>query len=371
LAGRARERSGLAVGGAFLLITGLSMTHTLQESGLGACLASVDIRQTFDYSSAMRSTCRDIPAGVRKKALSLFADLTHAVTNRGGYSMSTFFRVNTLLSAALAAVFYAFFMFAKHDPMLSAVALFLDDPYDAIGSFAAIASILLVLLALVRAFRPYRIPPTEEQKVYLIRTQLAITLAVLITLASDVVAMARHAAMWLGTALTGELLALLAGVAICAVIVTYCIRRSMSNITLPTRPQWNGTIAVSLVAMLILAVYPEGLIQELFGHLFTILAGIMLLFAPLSVLDTALAPFHVETTTAVRTRRRSVFPWTVALLFALSIGLLVFLAETRDRGGHSVPLARIAVVFGVFVGTGTVGVLVGYALLRKPLGLPR
>ncbi|HEV2237721.1 MAG TPA: hypothetical protein VGR57_13750, partial [Ktedonobacterales bacterium] len=29
----------LVVGGVYLLITGLAMAHTLQESGLGACLA--------------------------------------------------------------------------------------------------------------------------------------------------------------------------------------------------------------------------------------------------------------------------------------------------------------------------------------------
>jgi hypothetical protein len=42
----------LAVGGVFLLITGLNMAHTLQESGLGACLAS---HPTADYSSACGS----------------------------------------------------------------------------------------------------------------------------------------------------------------------------------------------------------------------------------------------------------------------------------------------------------------------------
>jgi hypothetical protein len=285
--------------------------------------------------------------------------------------MPTHFKVNTLLSAALAGVFYVFFMFAKHDSMLSTVAPFLNDPYDTVGSFAAIASILLVLLVLVRAFRPYRTTPTEEQKVYLIRTQMAIVLSALITLASDAVAMARHAEMWMGTPLTGELLALLGGVATCAVAVAYCIRRSMSVITLPRRLRWKGAIAVSLVAILILAVYPEALIQNLFGHLFTIAVGIALLFAPLSVLDMALVPFDPEETTEVRARRRSVYPWIVALLIALSIGLLVFLGETREGGGQSVPLARIALVFGVFVGAGTAGILVGYAFLRKPLGLLR
>src|SRR5262249_31146582 len=119
-------------------------------------------------------------------------------------SMPASLKSTTLLSAALAVVFYLFFMFAKHDPRLSTVAPFLNDPYDAIGSFAAIASALLVILALTRTWRPYRAQPTAAQQVFLSRTQLAIALAALITLASDVVAMARHPSLWMGTPFTGE-----------------------------------------------------------------------------------------------------------------------------------------------------------------------
>jgi hypothetical protein len=152
----------------------------------------------------------------------------------------TILKANTLLSAALAGVFYLFFMFAKHDPLLCAVIPFLNDPYDAVGSFAAISSILLVLNALVQSFRPYRTPPTEEQKVYLIRTQMAIALAALITLVSDLVAMARHAVMWLRTSVAGELIVLLGLVAVGAIVVVYLIRRSMNMIDLPMRALARG-----------------------------------------------------------------------------------------------------------------------------------
>jgi hypothetical protein len=148
--------------------------------------------------------------------------------------MPTIFKANTLLSAALAAVFYLFFMFAKHDPLLSAVIPFLNDPCDAVGSFAVISSILLVLIALVRAFRPYRTRPTEEQQVYLIRTQMVIALVALITLVSDLVATARSAALWLETSVAGELLVLLGVVSVSAIVVASLIRRAMSGINLPT-----------------------------------------------------------------------------------------------------------------------------------------
>jgi hypothetical protein len=61
----------------------------------------------------------------------------------------------------------------------------------------------------------------------------------------------------------------------------------------------------------------------------------------------------------------------VVLLFAFGIGLLAFLGETSEGGGRGVPLARLATVFAVFVGAGAVGVVMGYAFLRKPLGLFR
>jgi hypothetical protein len=283
--------------------------------------------------------------------------------------MPAYLKVNTLLSGALAAALYLFFMFAKHDPMLSAVVPFLNDPYDAVGSFAAISSVLLVMIALVRAFRPYRTPSTETQKVYLIRTHMAIALAALITLVADGVAMVRHSSLWLETRFAGELLALLGGMTVGVVVATYLIRRTLSGIKLPTRARWKGAGAVSLLAILILAVYPENLIGDTSGHLFTIFVGMLLLFAPMAALDTALVPFAVERTTVVRARRHTVYPWILVLLFAFGIGVLAFLGETSEGGGRGVPLARVALVFAIFVGTGTLGVLIGYAFLRKPLGL--
>jgi hypothetical protein len=279
--------------------------------------------------------------------------------------MPTSLKATTLLGAALAAVFYLFFMFAKHDPRLSAVAPFLNDPYDAIGSFAAIASGLLVTLTLVRAWRPYRTPPSETQQVFLGRTQLAIALAVLITLAADLVAMVRHPSQWLGTPHTGELVALLGGVAVAAFGVSYLVRRSTRGITLPVGHRWPAAVAVSLVALFMLAVYPERLVQTTVGHLITIGTGVLLLFAPLSALDTALLPFAIDKP-AAPARWRTASAWLLVLLVAVGIGLLVFLAETHEGG---VPLARVAILFAVLVGVGTAGIVIGYACLRNPLGL--
>lgn len=285
--------------------------------------------------------------------------------------MSAFFKTNTLLSAVLAATFYLFFMFAKHDPVLSVIVPFSNDPYDSVGSFAAIASAILVIIALVRAFRPYRNPATDGQKVFLIRTQIAIALAALITAVTDLIAMLRHLAIWLGTPQAVELIVLLSGITIYAVAMGYLAQRSGRGINLPVHNRWKSAFAVSLIAIIILAVYPENLIQGIYGHLFTIFVGMLLLFVPMSALDIALVPFDTETMISRNAHARRVYEWIIVLLLALGIGLIVFLVEASEGGGSGAPLVRVAVIFAVFVGGGVLGILIGYAFLRKPLGLFR
>ena len=116
-----------------------------------------------------------------------------------GAGMPGKFKINTLSILALSALFYFFFMTAKHDPALSAANAFAEDPYDAVGSFAIQAAALIGVLSALRAFRPYRRgPPTDEQKILLARTQILAALAVIVTLASDIVAMARYPSLWIG-----------------------------------------------------------------------------------------------------------------------------------------------------------------------------
>jgi hypothetical protein len=128
-------------------------------------------------------------------------------------------------------------------------------------------------------------------------------------------------------------------------------------------------MAVSLVAILILAIYPERLIHDRFGGLFTIFVGMLLLYAPLSALDMAIVPCNLDSTTIGGARVHKAYPWLLALLVAF--GVLPFIGEASGGGGQGVPLARVAMVFAVFVGVGTVGIVIGYAFLRKPLGLLR
>ncbi len=137
---------------------------------------------------------------------------------------------NAVFVVGLAALFYWSFMFAKHDPAFRGVVPFGEDPYDAVGSFGAVVGMLIALVSLVRAFRPYHERlPSAAQCVYLVRAQAAVVLAVLITLAADAVAMARHPIMWAGAASRNLLIALLAGLTAVAVSVHVVIRASQQT----------------------------------------------------------------------------------------------------------------------------------------------
>lgn len=289
----------------------------------------------------------------------------------GDEYMTRSFKMNTLVCTVLAGLFYGSFMFAKHDPRLSTVAPFLNDPYDAIGSFAVISSIIFVAIALVRAFRPYPLQPRDEQKVFLARTQMAIVLAVLITTASDSIAMLRHVPAWAGTPYQGELIGLLSAMIVATIVTGYLVRHSLQGVLLPLQRHWKTTVWIILLAILILALYPEQLIQGKYGHLFTIFVGMLLLFWPLSALVTTLIPFDIAKAAVGQTSLRKVYAWVMVIVFSLGIGLLAFLGEASEGGGSGVPLRRMMVVFAVFLGTGALGIVIGFAFLRKPLGLLR
>lgn len=265
---------------------------------------------------------------------------------------------NAVTTLCLAVLFYLMFMFAKHDPALRPVIPFGDDPYDAVGSFGVIVAMIVAVIALVRALRPYRKePPSRARRVYLIRSELAVVLAVLITLGADIIALARHPAMWVGAASRNELLMLLGGLAIAAIATLVSILHSRED---ATGGDPKPAIVVTIAAALVLIVYPERLIQAPLTHLLTVVIGAVILFAPMRPILTALVPYDP---TGTRPRNR----WLIALIVGIGVGAFAFIGEMGEGGGH-VPLRQFVVVATVFVGLAIAGLLVAYAFLGKPLG---
>ena len=62
--------------------------------------------------------------------------------------------------------------------------------------------------------------------------------------------------------------------------------------------------------------------------------------------------------------------WNVCILIGLLMGFVLALAETMAGGGPQ-QIGRFAIVAAVFMSLEGAGVLLGYALLAKPLGLFR
>jgi hypothetical protein len=290
--------------------------------------------------------------------------------------MHTRHKVNAAVVLLFAALFYWLFMFAKHDAALSKIIPFGDDPYDAVGSFAVVIGVLVALISLVRAFRPYRPPGASiENQVYLVRAQMCAVLVASVTLVSDGVALARHPSMWTVAPQRDEMFALFGGMAIVAVAVGRLILRSARGIVSDRTPaKWNRAAIVGLAAVIILAVYPERLIQQTLTHLLTVVAGALILFVPMRPLLTALVPY--ESRSAPReapggspgfVRRHR---WGIVVMVGVMLGLFFFAGEMSEGAG-GIPLERIAAVALVFVGLSTTGLAIAYTFLGIPLGLVR
>jgi len=258
---------------------------------------------------------------------------------------------------------------------LSKIIPFGDDPYDAVGSFAIIVGILVALLSLGWALRPYRSnPPSIETQVYLVRAQTCVVLAVVITLISDVAALARHPTMWTTALQRNQLLALLGGMAIIVVAVELLIRRSAQGIVSPgTQAGWTRAAIVGLAGVLTLAIYPERMIQGTATHLLTVVAGAPILFVPMRPLLT-FVPYKTSTAQREATDGKLSFArrhrWGIVLFVGVILGVFFFAGEMSEGAG-GMSLGRIVFVAAVFVGLSTAGLAIAYAFLGIPLGLGR
>src|ERR1700680_4035325 len=98
------------------------------------------------------------------------------------------YKVNACLTLVLAVVFYLFWQICKQQPALAQVATFTEDPYDAVGSFGTQFAIFLVLLSMIRAFRPYQPGRVGySQQLLFARGAYLTCLSVAVTLGADLV----------------------------------------------------------------------------------------------------------------------------------------------------------------------------------------
>jgi len=319
---------------------------------------------------------------------------------------------NSLRSSALGltllgAAFTFFFQLTKHQPALAAVNPFSEDPYDSVASFAVQLVLFLVLLSLLRAFRPSPAGTlVPSGTVSQIRGQLMAHIAVAFTLISDLVAMIRHPSLWIAKTAGHQLLALTvclllwAGASASLLLLSSPARSVTTN-----RIAWIKILAVPAIAILVLCIYPERLRQTLTGEIFTVLCGIVLLFAVVWALGTALLPGTSDASAdmfddlaalgaslagglwspRVRAAAKPAPPasksfldwlnprrhrWNIVFAVGILLGTLLVIQELGD-GGESPHGGKRLLVIAVYLGLETAGILAGYALLAEPLSLFR
>ncbi len=318
-------------------------------------------------------------------------------------------KISALATCILAVLFYLFFQISKQNPALSQVNAFAEDPYDAVGSFGVQLALLTAFLAMVRAFRPYQSNKVlDDQKWLLLRAEYVTCLAVAVTLATDVVAMIRHPSLWIDYS-AGQLLAVLSGgMILLTVLVGWLIRSSARTIIVPpAQGTWLRAIAIFIVAMLLLGFYPENWHQSVAGALFTVLVAIVILIVTVRAAAIALSPhteahfedvlddlasiyhwlkaraggfavvFHLFEKMVRLPLVRAVLSWLnprkhawkFVILIGILMGIELVIAEMMAEGGPAA--GRFVLIVAIFIGLECAGVLAGYALLAKPLGLFR
>ena len=317
----------------------------------------------------------------------------------------------SFLVLCLSIIFFLFFEFTKHAPGLGDINPFAEDPFDAVGSFGIQLAFVSSILMVLRAFRPYHQPEVSPGQITLLFRSGVITLVtVAVTLAGDVIGMTRKIftqGFFPGaTPLTALLISMLVIVFAVAWIFIHVSRHL--KVTLPPRP-WNRLIIVSALAILILAIYPsEWRNSSITGGIFTALAGMVILFISVWVLATSIFPamekdyediFQDLATIFLEWKKRSrlinsaftmihkltSFPpakrflewinprchrWNLVIILSLAMGFLLVVVEMLAEG-VSPNVGRAFLVVGVYISLESAGVLLGYFLLGKYLGIFR
>ena len=116
----------------------------------------------------------------------------------------------TLITGLIWILFWMFFDFSKHNPALMRVNPFLEDPYDAVGSFGLQLAFLAEMVSLVRIVRPYPKGISSEKILLILNGNGVALVAMAVTLAVDLAAMFRFLPKWVGSA-DGWILALITG----------------------------------------------------------------------------------------------------------------------------------------------------------------
>jgi hypothetical protein len=256
----------------------------------------------------------------------------------------------TTLSAAAAIAFCLFFVATKRPPFRD-FNPFGDDPYDAVGSFGVQIALVAGVLSFARAL-VLRADATRVEKAGLVlRGNLVVLAAVLLSLLADVAALIIHpmpSGFW-PRVLFGSLLLLVVFTLLCAVAV-----RAAWLVAAPTVPHRDLTPADAMDDLWTLVRVPVATLKAVLPARIVVLVE---RFRP-EALFSGLPWVHP--------RRH---PWRFATAVGLLAGLSLAAAQLREGGGPLPNIRLAALVASIFVGGELAGTLMGFALLGSFLGL--
>lgn len=317
----------------------------------------------------------------------------------------------SLLVFGLSALFYIFFDFCKHAPILGAANPFAEDPYDAVGSFGIQLAFFTAFLMLVRVFHPYSKSGIPSFQITLaLRSGMVVVLSIAVTLAADAIGLARAVFMDGVFSSAWRLAGLIAGMTLLTLAAGWALLRVAHRLIIPFERNSCGLSGIILgLAILSLAFYPLAWRNSsLLGALFSAFTGMVLLFIPVWRLATVILPTgglkyedllddlaaifqsvlphstHVEWVN-LRIKKLAAlslvlwvihwlnprrYPWRLVVLTSAAMGLLLLLAETMAEGIAPDP-GKALLVMGVYIGMEGLGVALGYFLFGTYLGIYR
>jgi hypothetical protein len=295
--------------------------------------------------------------------------------------MPSILRRNAFAVCLLGFAFLLHFQLGKHWGPWSAVNPFSEDPYDAVGSFAIQFVLFMMIVSLIRAFRPSADKPAPVAA--FTRGALMTSAAIAFSCLADLVAMARHTPLWAHRPQGTLLLAATAVLLFWSVAAAAWFLLSTPGVHPSRRPDMRK-LALPASALVLLAVYPEHLRNSVLGAVLTALCGTLLLFVAIWSVGTAFSldseiSDHDLMDDASGTRSRKAFQlpawfrqrrsgWALAILIGLACGAFLVAQELAQPGPSPHGSRRILVVV-VYLFLESAGVVTGYALLADPLAL--
>jgi hypothetical protein len=307
----------------------------------------------------------------------------------------------------LAILFFVFFDRSKHVNALAEVNPFSVDPFDAVGSFGVQFALFTALLSLVRVYRPYTENETNaNQELLILRSEITTVLSISVTLGADIVSMVRYLSVWIPSPAGRTLAAMVGGMAVVTALTGWQIFRCSDSQL--GRGSWRPGAIICPTGVLILAVYPSVWDEGFFGGISTALLGMVLFFIVVWALSIGISPeiddqyedsiddlgaiyrwikahavfvnglFQMDEKFIRQLPIRSILgwldlrkhAWNFVILAAIAMGIALALAEAIGEGVSPIP-GRFAIVMAVFIGIEGAGILFGYALLARFLGIYR